>query len=218
MWLTITLSVVFIMTVDNFVPAALLDAEALQQAADVLAAAAELSTPEDHPLVATAPDDRVSLRSLVAQVHLRTTRSMHNACMQWGARATAILNAVVLNRAFYSAGTVKCELLIHTLVRGCPPRCTHNTPTDTPLNTPHLCSTLVSHIRPTRARARSPSVRSTTVSRSPSACGPPSSSDRSSTRSSTQATYGNSGLSTRRRWLCGRCPHCSEKKTQRPSS
>lgn len=109
------LSVVFILTFDNFFPLALLDAESIQHAADVLAAAAVLSLPEDVNEETTGTPPRFTgLRSFAAKLHVRTTRRTHSACMKWGARATAVLNMVVLNQAFYSAGRVKCELLIHT--------------------------------------------------------------------------------------------------------
>jgi hypothetical protein len=95
------LSVVFILTIDNFVPSALLNAEALQEAADVLAAVAVSSMPEDKPTR--------------GQWQMRTTHSMDKACVLWGARATTLLYILVLNRIFYNAGHVKCELMIHTL-------------------------------------------------------------------------------------------------------
>ena len=95
-------SVVFILTVDNFLPPALLNTEALQQVADVLATAATRAMPEDGP-------------STGGQLRVRTAYRAHMRSMLWGSRATALTQLVVLQGAFLRVGGVKCEMLIHTL-------------------------------------------------------------------------------------------------------
>jgi hypothetical protein len=101
------LSAVFILTVDNFVPAALLSATSLQTVSDVLSAADVRSIQEEVSLAAGSKDAR-------GQRSLRITRDTHNA-EPFGSRVMPIFHALSMAVCFASVGNVKCELFIHQL-------------------------------------------------------------------------------------------------------
>lgn len=93
------LSVVFVLTVDNFVPMGLLSSSELHDVVELLNTAAVRPVPGDA-------GGELSVQQLL---------DAHNARNDWNVIASTIFYTILLVRAFNSVGSVKCEQLIHFL-------------------------------------------------------------------------------------------------------
>lgn len=105
------LSSVFLLTIDNFVPTALLDADALQELTNVVAIAAQRPMPEDDAAFSFCAESMARGQLM----NCRTTQSLHKARVLWGARAMALYYAAVLVSAFFLVANVNCERVVHLL-------------------------------------------------------------------------------------------------------
>lgn len=93
------LSVVFVLTIDNFVPMGLLTASDLQVVVDTLNSASVRPMPGDAG----------------GELSVRQSRDVHLVHNYWLVIALTICYATLLMLAFQSSGSIKCEQLIHFL-------------------------------------------------------------------------------------------------------